>query len=221
MPKMKLSKSNIDKNAPLTEKGTVDYWDSGDGSIKGFGLRVGSQSRTFFVQVDVPAPATEGGKKFRTLKKIIGRYGELTPEQAKKKAAEEIKQLKETKPLSTGDSLTLAAMVEKYLAAKGLGKCTEDVYRKQLPAKFPGWMGMMLKDVAALQPDVCVGQPRARGLARCVRERLEKRGGRVARVRVEPLGGRHIHVEVAARDRCEGEGERGEPRHVQNAHCLC
>lgn len=156
MPKMKLIRSNIDKNAPLTQKGTVDYWDSGDGSLKGFGLRVGSQSKTFFVQVDVPDPAAQVAKKFKTIKKILGRYGELTPEEARQKAKEEIRHLKETKAPGTGDSLTLLEMMEKYLAAKTFVKGTKDNYRRQLPVKFPGWMNMALKEVALLPPEVMV-----------------------------------------------------------------
>ena len=156
MPKLKLNRTNIEKLAPLTQKGTVDYWDSGDGSVKGLGLRVGSQSRTFFVQVDVPEPWDVSGKKRRTVKKVIGRYGELTPEEAKRKAVEEIRHLKDVNAGGTGTSLTLAEMMETYLEAKKLAKATEDIYRNQLPVKLAGWMGMKLKEVALLQPDVIV-----------------------------------------------------------------
>jgi integrase len=156
MPKLKLNRTNIEKQAPLTQSGSVDYWDSGDGSLKGFGLRVGMQSRTFFVQVDVADPWAVGDKKRKTVKKVIGRYGELTPEEAKKKAVEEIRHLKDASAGGTGTSLTLAEMMETYLEAKKLAGCTEDIYRKQLPVKFAGWMKMKLMDVAALQPDIIV-----------------------------------------------------------------
>jgi integrase len=156
MPKLKLNRTNIDKFAPLTQKGTVDYWDSGDGSVKGYGLRVGIQSKTFFVQVDVPDAWELGGKKRKTVKKIIGRYGEITPEEAKRKAVEEIRHLRDVNAQGTGTSLTLAEMMETYLEAKKLTKGTEVIYRNQLPVKLAGWMGMKLKDVALLQPDVIV-----------------------------------------------------------------
>ena len=156
MPKLKLNRTNIEKLAPLTQKGTVDYWDSGDGSVKGFGLRVGTQSRTFFVQVDVDDPWATSGKKRKTVKKVIGRYGELTPEEAKRKAVEEIKHLRDVSAGGAGTTLTLAEMMETYLEAKNLAMCTETIYRNQLPVKFAGWMKMKLMDVAALQPDVIV-----------------------------------------------------------------
>lgn len=161
MPRMKLTRTNIEKSAPLTASGTVDYWDSGEGSVKGFGLRVGTQTKTFIVQVDLPLLGAWGVKKYRSVRKSIGRYGELTPEQARRKAIDLIRQLKEEKVegvVGTGGSLTLAQMMESYLGAKKLAKVTEEIYRKQLPAKFAGWMPMKLKDVALLPPEVIVGR---------------------------------------------------------------
>ena len=72
MPRMKLNRTNIDKQALLTEQGRVDYWDSGEGSVKGFGLRVGKTSKVFFVQIDVTDTGATGGKKYRTLKATLG-----------------------------------------------------------------------------------------------------------------------------------------------------
>lgn len=46
--KIKLTKSNIDK-IPFSDKQVV-VWDS---DLPGFGLRVGSKSKTFFVQTDI------------------------------------------------------------------------------------------------------------------------------------------------------------------------
>ena len=156
MPRMKLNRTNIDKQALLTRQGRVDYWDSGEGSVKGFGLRVGMTSKVFFVQVDVADPSASGGKKYRTLKATLGKYGELTPEQARRKAIDAIRELREAKPEPKRESLTLAGMMENYLAAKGLAKVTEEVYRKQLPVKLEGWMSMQLGDVAQLHPEVIV-----------------------------------------------------------------
>ena len=156
MPRMKLNRTNIDKQAPLALRGRVDYWDSGEGSVKGFGLRVGMTSKVFFVQIDVIDPGATGSKKYRTLKATIGKYGELTPEQARRKAIDAIRELREAKPERKRESLTLAGMTENYLAAKGLAQATEEIYRKQLPVKLEGWMSMQLGDVAQLHPEVIV-----------------------------------------------------------------
>lgn len=156
MPRMKLNRTNIDKHTPFTRKGAVEYWDSGDGSVKGFGLRVGMSSKTFFVQIDVPDPGAKGAKKHRTLKATLGKYGELTPEQARRKASDTINELRAAKTTRTEELLTLSEMIEKYLAAKSLASATVDIYRKQLPVKFEGWMEMKLKDVALLHPELVV-----------------------------------------------------------------
>jgi hypothetical protein len=66
MPKLQLTKRNIDKLS-FTEKGQIDYFDT---ELKGFALRVGKDSKTFFVQVDVLDPATG---KYKTVKGKVGR----------------------------------------------------------------------------------------------------------------------------------------------------
>ena len=73
-----LTKRNIDR-LPFTESGQIIYWDT---DLPGFGLLVGKRSKTFLVQVDVKDPTRAKG--FRTVKKTLGRYGDLTPEQARK-----------------------------------------------------------------------------------------------------------------------------------------
>jgi Arm DNA-binding domain len=81
VPKLQWTKRNIDK-LPFTGKGQVDYFAT---ELKGFVLRVGRDSKTFYVQVDVFDPGTD---KYRTALGKIGRYGELPPERAHQKAPE-------------------------------------------------------------------------------------------------------------------------------------
>jgi len=71
MPKLKLTKRNIDSetHVPAIEAGRVDYFDE---DLKGLFLRVGKDSKVFYVQVDVKDAATG---KFKTVKEKIGAYG--------------------------------------------------------------------------------------------------------------------------------------------------
>jgi hypothetical protein len=90
MPKLKLTKANIDKITP-PEKGQVDYFDTDD---KGFALRVSCDymdkktgkkmkgTRTFFVQLDVKDTSKKKG--YKTVRKTLGRYCDLTPEEARR-----------------------------------------------------------------------------------------------------------------------------------------
>lgn len=155
MPKMKITKSNLDKNMPFTEKGTVDYWDTGDGSVKGFGVRVGTESKTFFVQADI-LTATMDGKRYKTVKSVIGKYGLFTAEQAREEAKGRIQRLKRGEEATPKDAITLRQMMDKHLELKDFVKGTEDAYRNQIPVKFATWMDMSISDIAALEPEIIV-----------------------------------------------------------------
>ncbi|HMN01966.1 MAG TPA: integrase arm-type DNA-binding domain-containing protein, partial [Geobacter anodireducens] len=90
MPKLLLTKRNIDskKLIPPVEKGQVDYFDT---EVKGLMLRVGKESKTFYVQVDV-LDLTTG--KYKSVREKIGRYGEWTPEEARATAPQLIRRLR-------------------------------------------------------------------------------------------------------------------------------
>src|ERR1043166_448034 len=91
MPKLLLTKRNIDskKHVPPVETGRVDYFDE---ELKGLILRVGKTSKVFYVQVDVRDAVTGN---FKTVKEKIGAYGEYTPEQARAKAPDIIRRIRE------------------------------------------------------------------------------------------------------------------------------
>ena len=78
MNRIALTKRNIDK-IPLTTEGQAIYWDE---AIPGFGLIVGKRSKTFMVQTDVKDDTKPKG--YRTVKKTLGRYGDITPEEARR-----------------------------------------------------------------------------------------------------------------------------------------
>ncbi len=70
MPVAKLTKTYVDSTA-FTDKGQEVHWDS---ELTGFGLRIGTRSKSFVVQ--------KSGKGIKT----IGRYGVLTVAQARQRA---------------------------------------------------------------------------------------------------------------------------------------
>ncbi len=69
MPKLKLTKGNIDR-IPFSEKGkSIDYFDT---ELRGFGLRIGEQSKTFFVQADIKTSDIGSAKNIRPKKAQSG-----------------------------------------------------------------------------------------------------------------------------------------------------
>jgi integrase len=73
MPTLRLTRTNIEK-IPNPEQGQVLYRDD---QLMGFGLRVGVKTKVFFVERQFDR---------RNIRTTIGRFGELTPEEARKAA---------------------------------------------------------------------------------------------------------------------------------------
>ena len=101
----KLTKRTVD--ALSVAAGDAVFWDR---DLKGFGLRVYASGRKVFV-VQTRGPS---GPKRATL----GRYGKLSPEQARKRAAEGIDRIKRGLspfPAPVQPELTVADLAERYL----------------------------------------------------------------------------------------------------------
>jgi integrase len=80
----KLTKRVVDVLAP-DPKRDVFKWDAGDGALKGFGVRVKpSGVASYFVQYR--------NKEGRTRRLVLGRVGELTPDEARRIAADKLKE---------------------------------------------------------------------------------------------------------------------------------
>ena len=137
---MNITKSEVD-NLPIPEKGSNGqtgqkrYYDA---KLKGFGIRVTSGgAKTFFVEKLVK-------RKLRRMK--IGRYGELTTEQARKQAqillgqiASGIDPLAE-KRAEKMRQVTLKEVMTDYLRArKSLKPKTLYDYQRVLEIAFPNW----------------------------------------------------------------------------------
>lgn len=167
MPTMKFDKRSIDK-LPLTRQGQVDYFDT---ATPGLGLRVGTSSKTFFVKADVKDATKPKG--YRTAKKTLGRYGDITLEEAKKmmEGREEEKNGKRTftpgarlelksGPVSdNGANVTLRDMLKFYFQEKKRqdGKpfkpATVKGYSRIIERHFETWLTLPLPEVARLTPE--------------------------------------------------------------------
>jgi len=80
----KLTKRVVDALRPALSR-DVFKWDAGDGSLKGFGIRVKpSGIASYFVQYR--------NKEGRTRRLVLGRVGELTPNEARNLAADKLKE---------------------------------------------------------------------------------------------------------------------------------
>lgn len=152
MPKLLLTKRNIDSKSlvPPVESGQVDYFDT---ELKGLVLRVGKLSKTFYIQIDVK---DEVSGKFKTVREKLGLYGEFTPEQARIKAPEIIKRLREGKP-KLEQVKTLRDMYSRYIVDKKLSKGTLLVYKSYIPRLFESWLDLPLNLLEkALVPEVVI-----------------------------------------------------------------
>lgn len=152
MPKLLLTKRNIDskKHIPPVEKGQVDYFDT---EVKGLLLRVGKNSKVFYVQIDVKDPVTG---KFKTVKEKLGAYGEYTPEEARAKAPSIARRIREGKPANDSPP-TLKMMYDRYLSDKRLSPGTETLYKSYIPRLFESWLDLPLNLLEqALSPEIVI-----------------------------------------------------------------
>lgn len=164
MPKQSLTQKVI-KRIESPASGRVDYFDT---ELKGLLLRVSADyedrngnpvkgARVFYVQVDVLDPATG---RYVSRKAKIGQYGEYTPEQARAKAPEIMKRLREGKTGREEKIPTLRDLYHDYLAHKHLKSTTEAGYRIHIGgkgSKFLEWMNIPIPQLEnVLRPPVVV-----------------------------------------------------------------
>jgi integrase len=171
---MKFDKRSLDK-LPLTKQGQVDYFDT---ATPGLGIRVGTTSKTFFVKADV-RDATKP-KGYRTVKKTLGRYGDITLEEARKmlEGREEEKdgkrtfvpgarlELKAGPVADNGAGVTLRDMLKFYFLEKKRqdGKpfkpATVKGYSRIIERHFETWLTLPLPEIARLTPEKVIERHR-------------------------------------------------------------
>lgn len=186
---MKLTKTTIDR-LPTPDSGQVLYRDD---TLKGFGLRVTAGAKAFIVEKRI-----DGKVKRITL----GKFGELTAEQARKEAAKLMGEIAQGRdPVAEKKEVelkakTLGEVFHDYLEArKELKPKTVADYSRALNLHFADWMK---RPFTAITKDMVQAAPQAdrRGARRGIRQpgnarvarSLQLRSGQVRRRQGAPPG---------------------------------
>jgi integrase len=143
MALMKLNKTQVDKILFTEGVGSqVLYYDI---ELKGFGMRVGNKTKTYFAEAKV---------KGRTVRVTIGKHGVLAPEQARKIAKEKLATMaqninpNEVEKENRIKSVTLQEIYNDYIAArKSLKKTTLHDYRRCVDDYFKDWLTKPMLDI--------------------------------------------------------------------------
>jgi integrase len=142
MPTINLTKRSIEA-LPLTTAGQVLYRDT---ELKGFGLRVGSTSKVFFV---------EGQVRRRTVRSTIGKFGPLSPDVARRLALQQLAEMSQGRDPNAerrreeAESLSLRAAFESFFAAKpNLSRGTKSNYQRTLNLYLADWAAQPLRDIS-------------------------------------------------------------------------
>lgn len=139
----KLTKSFIDGLTFTTEQGKQAFYY--DTELKGFGLRVGSKTKAYFVEAKV---------KKKTVRVSIGKHGVLAPEQARKIAKEQLVMMaqninpNEVEKENRIKSITLLEVYNDYMAArKSLKPTTKLDYQRCIDGYFKDWQNKPMLDI--------------------------------------------------------------------------
>lgn len=138
---MKLTKRSID-SLPLPEAGQALYWDD---ELPGYGLRVTKGAKTFIVQRRVAG---------KTVRVTLGKYGPLTPDQARKLAVKNLSELVQgvnvnaAKEAEKAQGVTLDEAIDTYLTSRRLTAKTLKDYREAQRNAFGDWLRLPIKAIS-------------------------------------------------------------------------
>ncbi len=143
MPRAKLTEKYIER-IPYSEK-TVEYYDT---KLTGFGVRVGSSSKTYFVKGRNP-----DGSQF---KRKLGKFGLTHIDDAVSMATSILQGLEQgigpdhlpAEPVPQ-EPITLKMMLAEYLLTrKRLKPSTRELYKTLLNRYLPDWLDLPMKDIS-------------------------------------------------------------------------
>jgi integrase len=142
MPTFHLTKRTIEA-IPLTELGQILYRDS---ELTGFGIRVGSKSKVFFV---------EGQVNRRTVRVTIGKYGPLTPEIARRLALKSLSDMAQGRDPNADKrrnelrQVSLRAAFQRFFAAKpSLSPRTVESYTRTVNLYLLDWAERPVQEIS-------------------------------------------------------------------------
>ncbi len=160
----KITKRLVDTLQPDGTGRDLFAWDAGDGALKGFGVRVKpSGIASYFVQYR--------NQEGRTRRLVLGRVGELTPDEARGLAADKLKGVRKGADPSADrhaarSAITVAELCDLYLAdAKGrikpstlaMDRSRIECHVKPLIGRRAG-AALVRRDIERLQADIAAGK---------------------------------------------------------------
>jgi integrase len=160
----KITKRLVDALRPDATGRDVFAWDAGDGALKGFGVRVKpSGTASYFIQYR--------NREGRTRRLVLGRVGELTPDEARRLATDRFRDARKGADPSADrhaarNATTVAEICELYLAdAKGRIKSSTlamdrsriDCHVKPLLGRR-AVAGLTRRDIERFQADIAGGK---------------------------------------------------------------
>lgn len=160
---MKLTKRSID-SLPLPETGQALYWDD---ELPGYGLRVTKGSKTFIVQRRVAG---------KTVRVTLGKYGPLTPDQARKLAVKNLSELVQgvnvnaAKEAEKAQGVTLEEAYRAYLASRDLTVNTRIDYEKAMKLAFADWRNKPIHTITRIMIERRFDEASQRGEAAANRD---------------------------------------------------
>jgi len=167
----KLSKRTVDAIRPDPNGRDVFVWDSGDGALKGFGVRMKpSGAASYLVQY-----RTKDG---RTRRLVLGRVGVLTPDEARKLAGDRLKEAAQggdpsaDRHTARRETISVSDLADLYLADGPAEKPNKkvsswatdrsNIQRHIVPLLgSKSVRGLTSADIARFQADVAAGKSHA------------------------------------------------------------
>ena len=147
MPKLKLTKSGVDKlpyfqsSLDHPRKNQELFWDT---ELAGFGLRVTRASKTYIVEKRVNR---------RTVRARIGRHNQIPTDRARKMAQKLIYEMTDGKDVNArkkaiqGESITLQQAYDEFLEKRDLKERTIWDYQRAMDISFKTWKRKRIIDV--------------------------------------------------------------------------
>ncbi len=137
---MRLTKTTIDQ-INFLPKGQAFFWDD---NLKGFGLRVTAQRKTFIVQRKVDGT---------TVRKTIGTYGVMTPDEARREAIKALSDMEKGENINATakknkvKQITLQNAVDDYVKTKSLRPLTAKAYLRSIQTDFKDWANLPIAKI--------------------------------------------------------------------------
>lgn len=160
----KITKRFVETLRPDTTGRDVFAWDAGDGALKGFGIRVKpSGAASYFIQYR--------NHEGRTRRLVLGRIGELTPDEARQLATDKLRDARKGADPSADrhaarNASTVAEVCDLYLShGRGTIKpSTLEMDRSRIECHVKpllgrrGVAGLTRRDIERFQADIAAGK---------------------------------------------------------------